>query len=483
MGKYIFWAKTDSSSMPGISVAQHGAFVSAVGQQLVQGIFPAQWQYLQSCLSFLLAVHDVGKISPQFQAKCPAWLSQYGLHKEADNNSWSNLSVSHACLSQEILDYFWQQYGVFSESHSLWSAIVGAHHGKWAKAKPYFYGKVAAPCLAPSPSITWLEEELDFVADQWRQHGCPQLPPTTDADAYLYVAAGLITLADWIASDENHFSADPALAPSTEEQIALKAQAVVSDLGLGPLSVRAGLSFEDIFGNHPYPMQTAAWENITEPGVYVIEAPMGMGKTEAALMAAYRLMEQGKARGLYFGLPTQATSNRIFERVLQFVQRISPTAHKVQLIHGNAWLHDDRLAVPAQHLSAHSVPAADPARWFCSSRRALLTPVGVGTADQAMLAVLAVKHFALRRLALMGKVVILDEVHSYDHYSRTIIQKLCRELADLGATVIILSATLTASARTALLQTDCTVTSMDPEEDSLPYPCISGHAMVRMPCA
>lgn len=93
-----------------------------------------------------------------------------------------------------------------------------------------------------------------------------------------------------------------------------------------------------------------------------------------------------------------------------------------------------------------------------------------------MLAVLAVKHFALRRLALMGKVVILDEVHSYDHYSRTIIQKLCRELADLGATVIILSATLTASARTALLQTDCTVTSMDPEEDSLPYPCISGHA-------
>ena len=62
-----------------------------------------------------------------------------------------------------------------------------------------------------------------------------------------------------------------------------------------------------------------------------------MGKTEAALMAAYTLIEHGKARGLYFGLPTQATSNRIYERVLQFVQRISPTARKVQLIHGNAW--------------------------------------------------------------------------------------------------------------------------------------------------
>ena len=488
MKKYIFWAKTYCSGLPGIPVSQHGAFVSSVGKQLVLGIFPTQWQYLLPCLSFLLAVHDVGKISPQFQAKCPAWLSQNDLRKEADNNSWGNLSVSHACLSQEILDYFWEQQGLFSESHSLWSAIVGAHHGKWAKARPSFYGGVAAPRLAPSPTINWLEEELNFVADQWKQQGCPQLPPATDADAYLYAAAGLITLADWIASDENHFSADPDSAPPTEEQITQKAQAVVADLGLGPFSVRSGLTFEDIFGNHPYPMQTAAWENITEPGVYVIEAPMGMGKTEAALMAAYRLMEQGKARGLYFGLPTQATSNRIYERVLQFVQRISPTAHKVQLIHGNAWLQDDRLAVPAQQQAVHADSAADPARWFCSSRRALLAPVGVGTADQAMLAALAVKHFALRRLALMGKVVILDEVHSYDHYSRTIIQKLCRELADLGATVIILSATLTASARTALLQTDCAVTSMDAEEDSLPYPCISGHAhnqdTVRLtPCA
>lgn len=176
---------------------------------------------------------------------------------------------------------------------------------------------------------------------------------------------------------------------------------------------------------------------------------MGMGKTEAALMVVYKLMEQGKARGLYFGLPTQATSNRIYERVLQFVQQICPAAQNVQLIHSNSWLLEDTLAAPdQQQKTANDIAAgsaADPARWFCSSRRALLAPVGVGTADQAMLAALAVKHFALRRLALMGKVVILDEVHSYDHYTRAVIQRLCRVLADLGATVVILSATLTAS--------------------------------------
>lgn len=479
-----FWAKTYASNLPGISVVQHGRFASAVGRQLVRAMFPMQWQDLQAAIAFLLSIHDVGKISPQFQVKCPLWLEQYALAQEAANNAWAHFSAPHACLSQEILDYFWQQKGLLSDSHALWSAIVGAHHGKWAKAKPHYYGKVSPPCLAPSPSINWLKEELDFVANQWEQHGNPELPPITDASASLYACAGLIVLADWIASDENHFSANPALAPSSDEHIATVAHEVVDRLGLAPLEIHAGLSFEDIFGYVPYPMQIAAWENITEPGVYVIEAPMGMGKTEAALMAAYKLMEQGKARGLYFGLPTQATSNRIHERVLDYVRRISPFAQRVQLIHGNSWLLDDTLATPDQQqiLSDDSVvdsggsSGADPSRWFCSSRRALLAPVGVGTADQAMLAALAVKHFALRRLALMGKVVILDEVHSYDHYTRAIIQRLCRVLADLGATVIVLSATLTGSARTALLQSRGSVPSMDAEQDSLPYPCISGRA-------
>lgn len=487
MQKYTFWAKTYAFKYPGISVAQHSKFACAVGRQLVQIMFPQQWQHFQPAIAFLLSTHDVGKISPQFQAKCPLWLEQNGLHKEAENNAWAAIGASHAFLSQEILDYFWLQKGLLSESYSLWSAIVGAHHGKWSKAKPQCYGQVSPPCLAPSPSIAWLQEELNFVAEQWEQwvqgnepHRKGELPPVTDESASLYASAGLITLADWIASDERHFPVNPALAPASDEHIAQVAHDVVAGLGLAPLEIRHGLSFEDIFGCPPYPMQVAAWETIAEPGVYVVEAPMGMGKTEAALMAAYKLMEQGKARGLYFGLPTQATSNRINERVLEFVRRVSPSVQRVQLIHGNSWLLDDTLAAPEleQKLSDDSMAGsgADPARWFCSSRRALLAPVGVGTADQAMLAALAVKHFALRRLALMGKVVILDEVHSYDHYTRAIIQKLCQVLADLGATVIVLSATLTGSARAALLHPCGPVPSMDAEEDSLPYPCISGRA-------
>ena len=77
---------------------------------------------------------------------------------------------------------------------------------------------------------------------------------------------------------------------------------------------------------------------VREPGVYVIEGPMGYGKTEAALAAAYQLIAAGKASGLYFALPTQVTSNRIHLRVRPFVERISIEPAAVRLAHSGSWL-------------------------------------------------------------------------------------------------------------------------------------------------
>ena len=97
-----------------------------------------------------------------------------------------------------------------------------------------------------------------------------------------------------------------------------------ADNALGQIGMEAprfltGQTFRDLFGFPPNDLQRAAMEVIRGPGVYVIEAPMGMGKTEAALAASYELLSSGQASGLYFALPTQATSNRIHERVAEFL--------------------------------------------------------------------------------------------------------------------------------------------------------------------
>ena len=81
--------------------------------------------------------------------------------------------------------------------------------------------------------------------------------------------------------------------------------------------------------------------------------------------------------------------------------------------------------------------------WFHPRKRALLFPNGVGTIDQALMSVLRIKHFFVRTLGLTGKIVILDEVHSYDIYTGTLLNELIQSLLRSGCTVLILSATLT----------------------------------------
>jgi CRISPR-associated endonuclease/helicase Cas3 len=89
--------------------------------------------------------------------------------------------------------------------------------------------------------------------------------------------------------------------------------------------------------------------------------------------------------------------------------------------------------------------------WFTANKRELLAPFGVGTIDQVLMSVMNVKHGFVRAFGLAGKVVILDEIHSYDSYTGTIIDKLIESLVASKCTVIILSATLTEERRKALL--------------------------------
>ena len=385
-----YWAKTVSAT-PGIDVYQHGEYVRSVLYCLYDvlhtTVLPSD--FTKHFLGFLAAVHDVGKISRQFQAKCLVWLVMNHFEEAARFGDWKN-GPPHHKISQDALErFFTAHFQSQEDARACWGSIIGAHHGRIARSLTE-----DSPPLPEAPDkklqIDWEQERQALLNHFWQESGCTALPSLRQDSPEMWTAAGLLTLADWIGSDEHFFSADPAYTPASLEQTAAEA---VARIGLGPLHLRPGLAFEDIFTFEPNAMQRAASEIITGPGVYVIEAPMGMGKTEAALMVAYKLMAAGKARGLYFGLPTQATSNRIFLRVEKFAKCISKTHQPVQLIHSNAWLDKEPLSALSPAPSAQpekGVNQDDAHHWFSSSRRALLAPIGVGTADQAMLAALAV---------------------------------------------------------------------------------------------
>lgn len=74
--------------------------------------------------------------------------------------------------------------------------------------------------------------------------------------------------------------------------------------------------YKSRWGFEARPVQTAVTHAIAktdDPGIIIIEAPTGVGKTEIALIAAEQLATIRGEDGVFIGSPTQATANAMFD--------------------------------------------------------------------------------------------------------------------------------------------------------------------------
>lgn len=451
--KVHFWAKTTGRNEPGVSVRDHCLNVGCVAEAMLAALPPDVSRLLPAGAASLAALHDIGKITIGFQTKCPAWQNQPGLPRISVGEA--ALSVSdHALVSQLFL-----QTLLAPAKSQLWAVAVGAHHGR-PKGR---LAKLNAPeCLSE-----WGHEwRMKVTSELLNAFGSlPGQPPSEllrPLHSDLWLLAGLISVADWIGSNETWFSPSMGTPLRQARQRACVALGQIGWPGGKLRQTEFSTAFRtgSISPFEPNPIQRAVAHAAQGPGIIIVEAPMGCGKTEAALFAAQQLIASGHHHGIYFALPTQVTSNRIHKRVGQFLRNTLADSAAFRLAHGHAWMEDGfdvrlRPSYPT-HGPEEREDVYDNLReartWFASSKQALLAPYGVGTIDQALQGVVAVKHFFVRRFALAGKVVILDEVHSYDIYTGTLITALIRDLLNLRCSVIILSATLTAARRQELLQ-------------------------------
>jgi len=283
------------------------------------------------------------------------------------------------------------------------------------------------------------------------------------------VLGGFVSIADWIGSieDEGFFEYSPEGANDLAayfEQSKKGAKRSLETLHWKAYPDSKRRSFNQTFGFEARPLQVKAGE-LREAGApplfVVIEAPMGEGKTEAALHLLEGWNADGIARGFYIALPTQATANQMYGRITEFLKHAFEAqigaGEDVNLVlaHGGAWLRDDVEHLPKGVYDDDgprpgSVGAGE---WFLLSRkRSLLAPYGVGTIDQALFAVLQVKHVFVRLYGLAGKAIVVDEVHAYDTYMTGLLERLMEWLGALGSPVVLLSATLPTSRRMMLGQ-------------------------------
>ncbi|HSV55891.1 MAG TPA: CRISPR-associated helicase Cas3', partial [Magnetospirillaceae bacterium] len=407
-------------SLPGVDILTHCLIVGEVAKELLarqpgwlrEALFPVGSE-------LVAAVHDVGKVSPTFQKRLANALGRTLTGFDDVNPDLEKNWMGHPGVSQAAA----QGSGTFIPE------ILGRHHGS-------------------SPALGLYDAKCEvFGGEEWQKRREELINtlkgrlntnwPLVRDEIHASVLSGLTTVSDWIGSG-------PLFEQPGDSWKPLVVKALYR-AGFVKPRVRRGLSFQDIFLFDPRPVQSLLADACRLPGVYILEAPMGLGKTEAALYAAYLALESDRATGIYFALPTQLTSNRIFERMNLFLDRIleADQPHRQSLlIHGSAKLLEDL------ELGEDGSPGGS---WFKSTKRELLAPFAVGTIDQALMAVMNVRHGFVRTFGLTGKVVILDEVHSYDSYTGTLLDNLVKALIEVHCTVIILSATLTRERRSLLL--------------------------------
>jgi CRISPR-associated endonuclease/helicase Cas3 len=161
----------------------------------------------------------------------------------------------------------------------------------------------------------------------------------------------------------------------------------------------------------------------------------------------------------------------MFPRIKTFIDKLDPAEKsELHLIHANADLNQDyeELKIKSVENPEESIAATS---WFTARKRGLLANYGTGTIDQALMAVLKVRHFFLRLFGLAGKLIVLDEIHAYDAYMTEEISRLIGWLPYCDSSVVLLSATLPNSRRQQLLESFAPGTTSDLNVN---YPCVIG---------
>lgn len=469
------WAKSDRGRAPGEwhPLIAHLLDVAACAREILEREPPSTLDLLAADLNLprdralawtcaLAGLHDLGKASPAFQQKWPDGMERVKkLLPWPANQQRPPNDVPHGQISHVALDELLRTEGWAADAARLAADAVGAHHG-W-RAPGGALGRASARSERGGPTWQAARQELLRTALAALEAGPAPAVERLSAGAFQRLA-GLTSFADWIGSSLPFaaFDGDARAyfqGARSRARSALTALGWVKRLPLAPErrpleDAFAHLAPDGTFTPRPLQLEIArALETLDGPTLLLVEAPMGEGKTEAALYAHLELQRQIGHRGLYVALPTQATGNAMFLRVQDFLRAAGrATPPDLQLLHGATLLVDAYQRIIVQPNTPDDALEGVAARaYFTHRKRAMLSEYGVGTVDQALTAILHVKHQFVRLWGLSNRVVILDEVHAYDTYTGRLIERLVAWLRALGSSVVLMSATLPTATRERLL--------------------------------
>ncbi|GGU99276.1 CRISPR-associated helicase/endonuclease Cas3 [Kitasatospora aureofaciens] len=418
-------------------------------------------------------LHDIGKISLHFQQQVaeefaklladPAYAednpaakrSGYLRHETATH--WGLVEFFRKCgypLSKRVKQ---------SPAHQV-AQLLGGHHGCFAEA---LLAKEIAKPSGYQPGLGtaegWQAQRLAHAHAVRRTVGAEKALESVLPGELAVVVVGLVVLADWLASQvdviEPRMPGEAWKACDAEltehfQSVIMAAPRWVRDAGLGR-ALFPNKPFSQQFPFPPNALQSDIAEHLPSqvkgPGLLLVTAPTGDGKTETALHAASVMARASGASGVYFALPTMATADAMFTRVRGFAEANIEGDRALTLMHSMAWLSPDYAAGQGSTDGTAVLADTEAGQWLRTGRRGLLAPLANGTIDQALTGVLPVRYGFLRLFGLSDKVLVVDEAHAYGPWMHSLLVRLLEWLGAFGAPVVLLSATLTGKAASSLV--------------------------------
>ena len=455
-----YWGKRQKDTDAYHLLMYHNLDVAAVGLTMMKedpalsrilSDFPIFSQN-EGLLPFLFALHDVGKYTAAFQEKIQHNV-QNGAGHTAPGREILITSLKSGTLASYLPPGKKERRNLFSFLQLCINSITG-HHGKPPQEREVYVS---------SKDQVIAESYIGELVDFFHPLSPPYVMVDLEQGKYLsWVLAGLCVLSDWLASDPAHFPwrEEPVPLEQYWSSAKVRAHSLLENTGLlPPEPSKQPATMHSLFGFDPRPLQEEV-EHLTifsGPSLIILEDSTGGGKTEAALLLAYKLIQQGLGNGIYFALPTMATANAMYERIavrgydgLCLYERYYSGKNPISVV----LAHGQRLlSTRYRELTLPDSTAPDKTWIYDNSKKCLLASVGVGTIDQALMGVLPWKHQSLRLLGICRNILIVDEVHAYDSYTNRLLELLLTFQYRCGGSVILLSATLPAKLKEIFIQT------------------------------
>lgn len=463
------WAKLN----PKKSLIDHMLETGIVAGCLMNGIFRPlvnrlveltgiDEEILKSQIIFICAIHDIGKAHPVFQgrdAETNEMLRGYELNQETVSSIFRHEEYAEEMIKKTDL----LRFDADIRSKMMIRQIISLHHQKekerkkekdfveiksktaerWGNIQKYIYNYIKEffPCEKfEFPDAVFKNPKTEFVV----KNGI----------------LGILITSDWIASN-NDVMGNKTIRDFSDINEYIKEKKEIVKLFLFSQDLTYSSfpnvrSFDSIFhfgDGRPVQHDVAKLVQNNNIKLMLIESGCGSGKTEAALYAASVLGNKNGLSGIYMGLPTGTSAEAIQGRVDDFLSELH--MRKTKLYTSKSMLLRENNTEPS---------------WTDVSRQRLLTPSAVGTVDQVMTAARLVRFESVRMAGLSSKVLIVDEIHAYDAYMITVIERLLQICNALGIPVILLSATLPVSTKRKLFSTIINEADIDVHSG---YPLIS----------